>query len=78
MPPGLSSPYDIIIMSNQQLAKDFPGSGTSSDPFRIEDKNLRDLSGNGMLVSGTDVFILIRDITTENLSGSSDYPSPVE
>ena len=67
----------MILQTNDQLAQASQGSGTFSDPYVIEDKNFNDLLGNGMLVRNTDAYLLIRDSTTENLSGSDDYPLPI-
>ena len=74
---GDDSPYNMVFQTNNQLAQDSLGDGTLSDPYIIEDINFNDLVGNGMLVSNTDAYLLIRDITTRNLSGGADYSLPV-
>jgi hypothetical protein len=71
---GSPSDYNMVVNSANIIAQTDRGSGTTSDPYIIEGKNFNDLTGNGMLVSNTNANIVIKDITTSNLSGSNDYP----
>ena len=63
----------IYISSNEDF-KDYEivGSGTVDDPYLIENLNLEDHVGNGIVIENVDVHLMVRNCTIKDLSGRYD------
>lgn len=71
-----ASPLEIVANGDAALAElasslGWQGTGTATDPYRIEDVELSGRSGGGISLAGTRAHVLIRNVTVAVVSGGA-------
>ena len=68
---------DYIHISDNGYLENYEESGTVDDPYVIKDLNLKDHTGNGIVIENTDAHILIKNCTMTNLNDGYNALLPV-
>jgi len=74
--PITQADAQAIVVIRSALEPD-SGSGVASDPYVIQDFSLKNFPGNGIMIANTDAYIVLKDITIENLSVRDQSSLPV-